>query len=169
MRILSILLFSLSATAQSLSHSPIASSALPEAGRGMVLAVQVTGSRSPDLDVRALVFRDGIPLDVKLRAKTFDKSDKIVYSATIPSPKTSLTYTFALSKDSEVIKTDEFRIIRDCERELKLASWNGVPAEPSREEGMLPVLIQSRALERDIEQYEFVIKQILALREAFTK
>lgn len=169
MRFLSILLISISVSAQSLNHSPISASALPDAGRGMVLAVQVTGSRSPDLDVRALVFRDGIPLDVKLRAKTFDKSDKIVYTAIIPAPKTSLSYTFALSKESEVIKTEEYRIIRDCENDLKLASWNGVPAEPSREEGMLPVLAQSRALERDIEQYEFVLKQILALKEAFTK
>lgn len=169
MRFLVLTFFSISALAQSLNHSPIGASALPEPGRGMVLAVQVSGSRSPDLDIRALVFRDGIPLDVKLRAKTFDKSDKIVYSATIPSPRTSLSYSFALSKGEEVIKTQSYKITRDCEPSLTLASWEGTIAEPSREEGMLPVLSQSRALERDIEQYEFVLKQIMALKEAFSK
>jgi hypothetical protein len=169
MRFVLLLIFTTSAFAQSLIHSPIDATALPQAGRGMVLAVQVVGSRSPDLDIRALVFRDGIPLDVKLRAKTFDKSDRIVYSATIPSPKTQIRYTFALTKGEQVIKTDEYRITRECEARAELAPWDGTVAEPSREEGMLPVLTQARALERDIEQYEFVLKQILALKEAFSK
>lgn len=157
-----------SASEITLLHEPVKE--LPVPGRGMVLALHISGSRSPHHKVRALVVRDGKLLDVALLPSTFDKGDRLVYAAQIPAPHDSISYQFVLSEESgEQHRTKQFRVSRACTPQSELEPYDGKPIDPARESGLHPLVNQARGLVRDVEQYELLVKQLEAMKEALNK
>lgn len=151
-----------------LLHEPIKE--LPTPGRGMMLALHISGSRSPNHKVRALVVRDGKLLDVALLPSTFDKGDRLVYAAQVPAPHDSISYQFVLSEESgEQHRTKQFKISRACTPQSELEPYDGKPIDPARESGLHPLVNQARGLVRDVEQYELLSRQLEALKEALNK
>ena len=151
-------------------HTPIIESQLPFPGKGISLSVHLVNTRNPSLPVRGLIVRDGQLLDVLFKVSTFDKSDRIVYSATIPSPKESLQYKFFLTKaDGSTIESQNFEMKRTCTPSLTLTNFENSPQSASREEGLMPLLKQSRGLEKDVEQYEILSRQLEAFKQVLSK
>lgn len=152
------------------SHTPITEAQLPFPGKGLSLSIHLTNTRNPSLPVRGLILRDGQLIDVLFKVSTFDKSDRIVYSATIPAPKESLQYKFVLTKaDGSTIQSENYEVHRSCKPKLSLTAFENSPQTASREEGLLPLLKQSRGLEKDVEQYEIVIRQLEAFKQVLDK
>ena len=151
-----------------LLHEPLKE--LPAPGRGMILSLHIAGSRSPHHQVRALVVRDGKLLDVVLHPSTFDKGDRLVYSAQIPAPRETMSYQFVLSQqDIEPIRTKRFEVARSCKPQSSLEPYDGKPIDPARESGLRPLVNQARGFVRDVEQYELLIKQLESMKEALNK
>lgn len=151
-------------------HTPIIETQLPFPGKGISLSVHLANTRNPSLPVRGLIVRDGQLLDVLFKVSTFDKSDRLVYSATIPSPKKSLKYKFFLTKtDGSTIESANFEVKRSCTPSLALTTFENSPLTASREEGLLPLLKQSRGLEKDVEQYEILSRQLEAFKQVLSK
>lgn len=170
LKILSVLLFCSTAFANEIKllHEP--AKELPGPGRGMMLALHISGSRSPHHSVRALVVRDGKLLDVALLPSTFDKGDRLVYAAQIPAPYNSLSYQFVLSEDSgQQHRTKQYNVSRSCTPQSDLEPYDGKPIDPARESGLHPLVNQARGLVKDVEQYELLVKQLEAMKEALNK
>jgi len=148
-----------------LVHTAPKSSELPFPGKPLNLTVRIENSRSFDLRIRALVVRDGVLQDVPVGNPMYDKSDKVIYSGTIPSPLESLSYQFILyGADGKVSSTSRYSISRSCIPDVSLTSLEVDPLQ-----GTNPIetnINRAEGLKRDIQEYEEAVALIDALQGA---
>lgn len=148
-----------------LVHTAPKSSELPFPGKPLTLSVRIENSRSFDLRIRLLAVRDGVLQDIPVGNPSYDKSEKIVYSASLPSPLESISYQFMLYGEGQKVNvTSRYSITRSCVPDVSLTSLEAEPAENSNpiEESVN----RAEGLKRDIQEYEEAVALLDSLHGA---
>jgi hypothetical protein len=141
----------------SISHTPPKPKELPIPGAPMELIVSLKNTRDSERTLRAFMVVDGQMMDISVPSAKFNAQDEPSYTISLNAPVGEILYQFILyNPDGTYSISDRYFVRRSCIPDISPAP-DTLPDASRGDKRLLDLVVQSKALERDIENYQRII------------
>lgn len=147
-----------------ISHIPPKPSSLPAPGNQMELTITLKNTKDSERKLQAMIVKDGQLQNLVIPSGKFNVSDEPSYTFSFAAPLGELIYQFILyNPDGTFTISEKYSIRRSCIPDVTLAP-DQIPDEIQGDKKILELIAQSQSLDRDIENFERVMKLLQELK-----